>query len=63
MCVCVGSGPPDRAFIVHHVTDKLFVQKYAIYDGQITPPAEEGTKQTQFLSLLFPYMADVNRLG
>jgi hypothetical protein len=63
MCVCVGSGPPDRACVVHHGTDELLVEQYAISDGQATPPVKEGAKQTQYLSRLLPYLVDVSRPG
>jgi hypothetical protein len=59
--VCLGSGPPDRAYVVRHGTDELLVEQYANSDGQATPPVEEGAKQTQSLSRLLPYLVDVSR--
>jgi hypothetical protein len=61
--VGLGSGPPDRAYVVHHGADELFVEQYAISDGQTTPPVQEGAKQTQSLSRLLPYLVDVSRPG
>jgi hypothetical protein len=58
--VCVGSRPPDRACVVHHLADELLEEQYAISDGQATPPIEEGAKQTQSLSRLLPYLVDVS---
>jgi hypothetical protein len=58
--VCVGSRPPDRACVVHHLADELLEEQYAISDGQITP-VQEGAKQTQTLSCLLPYLVGVSR--
>jgi hypothetical protein len=57
----VGSGPPDRACVVHDGTYKLLVEEYAISGGKATA-VEEGAKQTQSLSRL-PYVVDVSRPG
>jgi hypothetical protein len=59
--VCLGSRPPDWACVVHHGTDELLVEQYAISDGQITPPVQEGAKQIQTLSCLLPYLVGVSR--
>jgi hypothetical protein len=39
--ICVGNGQPDRACIVHHGTDEVLAEQYAISDGQATS-VEEG---------------------
>jgi hypothetical protein len=50
----VGSGPPDRACVVHNVTVSCL---------QSSTPflVEKGAKQTQSLSRLLPYLVDVSR--
>jgi hypothetical protein len=53
---CFGSGPPDRACVVHHGTDELPVEQYSISNGQASPPDEEGAMQIQYLSRLLPYL-------
>jgi hypothetical protein len=50
--VGVGSGPPDRACVVHHGTDMLLVEQCAITDGQTIPPVEDGATFPQRLSRL-----------
>jgi hypothetical protein len=57
-----GSGPPDRACVVHHKMDELPVQQHAVSDGQATS-VKEGTEHTQSLCHLFSYLIDVRRPG
>jgi hypothetical protein len=60
--VVVGSGPPDRACVVHHGTDELLIQQHMVPDVQATL-VKVGVNYTQSLSCLSPYLIDMCQPG
>jgi hypothetical protein len=54
--MAVSTGPPDQAYIVHHMMDELLIKHHAISDGQATSPVKEGARHTQSLSCLSSWL-------
>jgi hypothetical protein len=51
--MAAGSGPLDRACIVHDRMNELLIKQLTISDGQAASPVKEGAKHVQSLSYFF----------
>jgi hypothetical protein len=63
MDMAAGSGPPDRALVVHHGADELLVQQHTVCGGQTASPVKEWAKYAQSLDCLLSHLADMCRPG